>query len=105
VASAHRHGGSFRRARLRRAVIQAEESKAMSFHNCICHQTPCICGSDQEPPRMAFTPDTFSMLLNNSRKWFEMLSRLSKRREVYPQGIEAEAITIMLCNRARQLRN
>lgn len=54
---------------------------------------------------MQFTPETFSMLLNDSQKWFEMLSRLSKRREVYPQGVEADAITIMLHDRARQLRN
>ena len=55
--------------------------------------------------RMEFTPETFSLLLNASGKWFEMLNRLSKRREVYPQGIEAEAITIMLRDRMRQLRN
>jgi len=45
------------------------------------------------------------MLLNASLKWFEILNRLSKRREVYPQGVEAKAITVMLRDRARQLRN
>ncbi|MBV8844013.1 MAG: hypothetical protein JO307_14490 [Bryobacterales bacterium] len=54
---------------------------------------------------MAFTPETFSILLNASLKWFEMLNRLSKRREVSPQGVEVEAITIMLRDRTRQLRN
>jgi len=65
----------------------------MSFHKC------------SDPPCMAFTPETFSILLNASLKWFEMLNRLSKRREVSPQGVEVEAITIMLRDRTRQLRN
>jgi hypothetical protein len=77
----------------------------MSFHKCLCHQTPCICGSDREPMRMFFTPISFSVLLDRERNWFKLLHALSERREVYPQGVEAEAIAIMLRDRARQLRN
>jgi hypothetical protein len=76
----------------------------MSFHPCICHQTPCICGSDQEAPRMAFTPETFSLLLDGARQWFGLFVRLADGRQ---SGREhyGEAITVLLRDRARQLRN
>lgn len=54
---------------------------------------------------MAFTPDSFAMLLEGQQRWFEMLQRLSQRRNSYPRGVEAEAVSLMLEDRARQLRN
>jgi hypothetical protein len=54
---------------------------------------------------MQFTPETFSMLLESHRAWFALFHRLSQRRNVYPRGIEAEAVSLMLKDRNRQLRN
>jgi hypothetical protein len=52
-----------------------------------------------------FKPRDFVALVEKERGWFELLQRLSRRRDSYPRGIEAETLTLMLRDRARQLRN
>jgi hypothetical protein len=56
-------------------------------------------------PTQRFTPTEFLELLTHERQWFKLLMRLCRRRETCPEGIESEAITIMLHDRARWLRN
>jgi hypothetical protein len=56
-----------------RSRTVAKELMDMSFPECLCHQIPCICGSDQEPMRMPFSPETFSMLLHREQRSCELV--------------------------------
>jgi hypothetical protein len=51
-----------------------------------------------------FKPSDFVDLLAREACWLELLLRLARRRD-RPEGVETEAISIMLGDRARQLRN
>jgi hypothetical protein len=53
----------------------------------------------------AFSPDDYLMLVQREAKWFELLTRLSRRRDNYPQGPETDAIPVMVHGRNRHLRN
>jgi hypothetical protein len=52
-----------------------------------------------------FKPLDFLVLLDKEHDWLELLLRLTHRRAIYSEGIENEAISLMLRHRARWLRN
>ncbi len=39
------------------------------------------------------------------REWLDLLLRMQQRRCIYPQGIEAQVVVVMIHDRARHLRN
>ena len=45
------------------------------------------------------------MLLDGASRWFDLVVRLQRRRENYPEGVESEAIPAMFRDRTRLLRN
>jgi hypothetical protein len=57
-----------------------------------------------DPPRAAFTPETFTMMLKGSRQWFGIFVRLVHGRQ---DGREycGDAIKALLSARVQQLRN
>ena len=67
----------------------------MGSHECLCRQKPCICGSDQ------FIPETFAILLERERQWFEMVMLAG----LTPGASPTYQVRMMLTERGRWLRN
>ena len=54
--------------------------------------------------RPGYRPEDYAEACRRERDWLALLLRLQRRR-LDPNGIEAQAVTVMLHDRARHLRN
>ncbi len=52
-----------------------------------------------------YSPEDYEEACQREREWLALLLRMQQRRRIYPQGIEAQAVVVMIHDRARHLRN
>ncbi len=53
----------------------------------------------------SYRPEDYQEACRREREWLDLLLRMQHRRRLYPHGIEAQVLVVMLHDRARHLRN
>jgi len=51
-----------------------------------------------------YKPEDYEEACRRERDWLDLLLRMQQRRRVYPYGIEAQVVVVMIHDRARHLR-